>query len=66
MVRLIRSRRRRKNTTRMKVGATLVDDDAAPLLILVYDHFIYVVVVADVPSFQTDVLFLDLMDDRKN
>ena len=36
---------------RMKVGASLVDDDAAPILILVYDILVYIVVVADVPSF---------------
>ena len=63
MARLIRSRRRRKNTTRMKVGASLVDDDDAPLLILVYDVFVYIVIVADVPSFQNNVLLVDLMDD---
>ena len=50
----------------MKVGALLVDNDAAPLLILVYDLSIYVLVVADVPFFQTDVLLLDLMDDCNN
>ena len=44
---------------RMKVGASLVDDDAAPLLILVYD----VLVVADVPYFQNNVLLVKLMDD---
>ena len=48
---------------RMKVGASLVDDDAAPLLILVYDVLVYIVVVADVPSFQNNVLLVDLMDD---
>ena len=47
----------------MKVGASLVDDDAAPLLILVYDVYVYVVVVADVPFFQTDVVLMNLMDD---
>ena len=62
MARLIRSRRRRKNTTRMKVGASLVDGDDAPLLILVYDVFVYIVIVADVPSFQNNVLLVDLMD----
>ena len=50
----------------MKVGASLVDDAAAPLLILVYNSFIYVVVVANVPFFKTDVLFLNLMDDCNN
>ena len=30
---------------KMKVGASLVDDNAAPLIILVYDVFVYVVVV---------------------
>ena len=48
---------------RMKVGASLVDDDAVPLLILVYDVLVYIVVVADVPSFQNDVLLVNLMDD---
>ena len=48
---------------RMKVGATLVDDDDAPLLILVYDVLVYIVIVADVPSFQNNVLLVDLMDD---
>ena len=47
----------------MKVGALLVDDDAGQLLLLVYDVFVYVVVVADVPSFQNNVLFVNLMDD---
>ena len=47
---------------RMKVGASLVDDDDAPLLILVYDVLVYVVIVADVPSFQNSVLLVDLMD----
>ena len=46
---------------KMKVGASLVDDDAAPLLILVYDVLVYIVVVADVPSFQNNVLFVNLM-----
>ena len=36
---------------KIKVGASLVDDNAAPLIILVYDVFVYVVVVAGVPSF---------------
>ena len=48
---------------KMKVGASLVDDDAAPLLILVYDVLVYIVVVADVPSFQDNVLLVELMDD---
>ena len=48
---------------RMKVGASLVDDDAAPLLILVYDVLVYIVVVADAPSFQNDVLLVNLMND---
>ena len=48
---------------RMKVGASLVDDDAAPLLILVYNVLVYIVVVADVPSFQNDVLLVNMMDD---
>ena len=48
---------------KMKVGAFLVDDDAAPLLILVYDVIVYIVVVADVPSFQNNVLLVELMDD---
>ena len=47
----------------MKVGASLVDDDAAPLLILVYDILVYIVVVVDVPSFQNNVLFVNLKDD---
>ena len=47
---------------KMKVGASLVDDDAAPLLILVYDVLVYIV-VADVPSFQNNVLLVKLMDD---
>ena len=47
---------------RMKVGASLVDDDNAPLLILVYDVLVYIVIVADVPSFQNNVLLVDLMD----
>ena len=50
----------------MKVGASLVDDNAAPLLILVYGVYVYVVVVADVPSFQTDVRFMSLIDDCNN
>ena len=48
---------------KMKVGASLVDDDDAPLLILVYDVLVYIVIVADVPSFQNNVLLVDLMDD---
>ena len=36
---------------KMKVGASLVDDDDAPLLILIYDVLVYIVIVADVPSF---------------
>ena len=48
---------------RTKVGASLVDDDATPLLILVYDILVYIVVVADVPSFQNNVLLINLMDD---
>ena len=36
----------RRSSTKMRVGASLVDDDAAPLLILVYDVYVYVVVVA--------------------
>ena len=47
----------------MKVGASLVDDDVSPLLILVYDILVYIVVVADVPSFRNNVLFVNLMDD---
>ena len=47
---------------KMKVGASLVDDDAAPLLILVYDVLVYIVIVADVPFFQSNVLLVDLMD----
>ena len=47
----------------MKVGASLVDDDDTPLLILVYDVLVYIVIVADVPSFQNNVLLVDLMDD---
>ena len=47
----------------MKVGASLVDDDAAPLLILVYDILVYIVVVVDVPSFRNNVLLVNLMDD---
>ena len=50
----------------MKVGASLVDDNAAPLMILVYDVYVYVVVVADVPFLQTDVLLLNLMDRCNN
>ena len=42
----------------MKVGASLVDDDAAPLLILIYDILVYIVVVADVPSFLNNVLLV--------
>ena len=53
----------RRSTTKKKDGASLVDDDAAPLLVLVYDVFVYIVIVADVPSFQTNVLFVNLMDD---
>ena len=64
MARLIRSRHmKRKSTTKMKVGASLVDDDAAPLLILVYDVLVYTVIVANVPSFQNDVFWVNLMDD---
>ena len=48
---------------KMKVGTSLVDDDTAPLLILVYDVLVYIVVVADVPSFQNNVLLVNLMDD---
>ena len=48
---------------RMKVGALLVDDDVAPLLILVYGILVYIVVVADVPSFRNNVLLVNLMDD---
>ena len=48
---------------KMKVGTSLVDDDAAPLLILVYDVLVYIVIVANVPSFQDTVLFVNLMDD---
>ena len=44
---------------KMKVGASLIDDDAAPLLILVYDVLVYIVIVADV----NNVLLVDLMDD---
>ena len=52
MARLTRSgRMKRRSTTKMKVGASLIDDDAAPLLILVYDVLVYIVVVADVLSF---------------
>ena len=47
----------------MKFGASLVDDDAAPLLILVYDVLVYIVVVANVPSFQNNVFLVNLMDD---
>ena len=63
MARLICSRRRRKNTIKMKVGASLVDDGATPLLILVYDVLVYIAIVADVPSFQNNVLLVNLMDD---
>ena len=48
---------------KMKVGASLVDDDDAPLVILVYDVLVYIVIVADVPFFQNNVLLVDLMDD---
>ena len=48
---------------KMKVGASLVDDDDASLLILVYDVLVYIVIVADVPSCQNNVLLVDLMDD---
>ena len=47
---------------KMKVGTLLVDDDAAPLMILVYDILVYIVVVADVPSFRNNVLLVNLMD----
>ena len=47
----------------MKVGASLVDDDATPFMILVYDVLVYIVVVACVPSFQNNVLLMNLMDD---
>ena len=64
MARLIRSRHmKRKSTTKMKVGASLVDGDAAPLLVMVYDIFVYIVVVANVPSFQNNVLLVNLTDD---
>ena len=64
MARLIRSKHmKRKSTTKMKVGASLVDDDAAPLLILVYDVLVYIVVVANVPSFQNNVLLVEMMND---
>ena len=47
----------------MKVGASLVDDDTAPLLIFVYDILVYIVVVAGVPSFRYNVVLVNLMDD---
>ena len=48
---------------RIKVGASLVDNDAAPILILVYDILVYIIVVADVPSFRNNVLLVNLMND---
>ena len=48
---------------KMKVRASLVNDDAAPLLIFVYDVLVYIVVVADIPSFWNNVLLVNLMDD---